>query len=265
MLQLEPLFQHGIGILVVAFRLAGILLFSPMLAGAAIPRQAIIFLVVTLAAAIYPGLEQHWHVPLDFNLVTLAQLFVTETLIGAIIGFVASLPIIAVQLGGQIMGQQMGLGLAQVFNPELSTNTGVVDQLMFFTALSIYISFGGIEAMFSALMNSYSSVPLGAMAFTAIPFELIIGTLSAGYELALRVAAPILAIMIVETFASGVLMKTIPQINIMSVGFAIKTIAGLVALAAAVGAIFAVFSDEAQAVLSSLLEWSTRIVPGVVV
>ena len=42
MLQLEPLFQHGIAIVIVAFRLAGILLFTPMLAGAAIPRQAII-------------------------------------------------------------------------------------------------------------------------------------------------------------------------------------------------------------------------------
>ena len=263
MLQLEPLFQHGIAIVIVAFRLAGILLFSPMLAGAAIPRQAIIILIVSLAAAIYPGLHHTWHVPMEFSLLTLAQIMVTETLIGAIIGFVASIPIIGVQLGGQIMGQQMGLGLAQVFNPELETNTGVVDQLLFYAALSIFISLGGIEAMFGALMNSYESVPLGAMTLTSIPLDLILGTLSAGYELAIRVAMPVLAIMIIETVASGVLMKTIPQINIMSVGFAIKTLAGLAALATAAAGIFAVFAEDATAVLNSLLEWSTRIVPGV--
>lgn len=261
MLEIAPLYQHGIAVLIVAFRLAGLLLFSPMLAGAAIPQQAKVILIVTLALAIYPAMPHAWQMPVHFSLVTVGQLMVTETLIGAAIGFVASLPILAVQLGGQIMGQQMGLGLAQVFNPELETNTGVVDQLLFYTALAVFISFGGIEATFAALMNTYESVPLGAMTLSAIPLELIVGTIAAGYELALRVAAPILGIMLIETVASGVLMKTIPQINIMSVGFSIKTLAGLAGLAAAVATIFVVFADEAARVLSSLHEWTTRIAP----
>ncbi len=261
MLELGPLYQHGIAMVIVAFRLAGLLLFSPMLAGAAIPRQAKVFLVITLAVAIYPAMPADWQMPMRFSLVTLGQLMVTEALIGAAIGLIASLPLIAVQLGGQIMGQQMGLGLAQVFNPELETNTGVVDQLLFYTALAVFISFGGVEAMFGAVMNSYESVPLGAMTLSAIPLELLVGTLSAGYELALRVAAPIVGIMVIETVASGVLMKTIPQINIMSVGFAIKTLAGLAGLAGALAAIFIVFADESASVLSSVLEWSTHILP----
>ncbi|MEL6795823.1 MAG: flagellar biosynthetic protein FliR [Planctomycetota bacterium] len=261
MLEVGPLFQHGIAVLIVAFRLTGLLIFSPMLAGAAIPRQAKVILVVTLAFAIYPALPTMWQMPMQFSLVTVAQLFVTETLIGAAVGFLASLPILAVQLGGQIMGQQMGLGLAQVFNPELETNTGVIDQLLFYTALAVFISFGGVEITFSALMNTYESVPLGAMTLTAIPLELMVGTLSAGFELAMRVAAPILGIMIIETVATGVLMKTIPQINIMSVGFSLKTLAGLFGLAAAVTTIFLVFADEAAGMLASLVEWTTRIAP----
>lgn len=261
MLELSPLFQHGIAVLIVAFRLTGLLIFSPMLAGAAIPRQAKIILVVTLAFAIYPALPTTWQMPMQFSLLTVAQLFVTETLIGAAIGFIASLPILAVQLGGQIMGQQMGLGLAQVFNPELATNTGVIDQLLFYTALAVFISFGGIEATFSALMNTYESVPLGAMTLTAIPFDLMVGTLASGFELALRIAAPILGIMIIETVATGVLMKTIPQINIMSVGFSLKTLAGLFGLSAALATIFIVFADEAARMLASMIEWSTRIEP----
>ncbi|MEO1584432.1 MAG: flagellar biosynthetic protein FliR [Planctomycetota bacterium] len=262
MLALEPLFQHGIAMLVVAFRLAGILLFSPMLAGAAIPRRAKVFLVLTLAVAVYPGLDPTWHLPMRFSLLTVGQLMITETLIGAAIGFIASLPILAVQLGGQIMGQQMGLGLAQVFNPELETNTGVVDQLLFFSALAVFISLGGIEAIFGSLIHSYESVPLGAMTLTMIPLDMIVGVLGAGYELALRVAAPVVAIMIIETVASGVLMKTIPQINIMTVGFAIKTLAGLFALGAASAAIFTVFAEEAVSVMNALLEWSQRPMPG---
>ena len=256
MLEVEPILHHGTSIMVVAFRIAGLLLFSPVLAGAAIPARAKILLVVVFATAVYPALGAGWHEPMHFSLVTLGQLMVTETLIGAAIGLVASLPIVGIQLGAQIMGQQMGLGLAQIFNPEIETTTGVVDQLMFYAALAVFISMGGMEAIFVTMMNTYDHVPLGAMTLRAVPLELLVGTLSAAFELAMRVAAPILAIMLVETIASGVLMKTIPQINIMSVGFAIKTLAGLAALTAASASIFMVFGDEAERVLWLISEWT---------
>ncbi|MEM9166981.1 MAG: flagellar biosynthetic protein FliR, partial [Planctomycetota bacterium] len=249
MLDVEVLITHGLGMLVVAFRLSGLLLFSPVLAGAAVPRQAKIALVFMLAAAVYPGLAVEWQQPLNLSLVTLGQLMVTETLIGAAIGFVASLPIVAAQVAGQIMGQQMGLGLAQVFNPEFETDTGVVDQLMFFSALAVYISLGGLEAIFVAMMNTYDHVPLGGMTLTSIPLELSVGMLSSGFEIAFRVAMPVVAIMVVETVASGVLMKTIPQINILSVGFSIKTLAGLFALAIATAGMYFVLAGEAERVL----------------
>jgi flagellar biosynthetic protein FliR len=256
MVGIETIYAGGIAVLVVAFRFAGLLLFSPVLAGAAIPESAKIFLVVVLAAAVFPGLEQSWHRPHTFSLLTLAQLFVTETLIGAAIGFVASIPILAVQLGGQIMGQQMGMGLAQIYNPELDANTGVVDQLLFYGALAVFISFGGLEAVFIAMTNTYQHIPLGSMTLTALPLELVVGTLAAGYELAVRVAAPVVAIMLIETVASAVLMKTIPQINILTIGFSIKTIAGLAGLAAATSSIMLVFSDEAARVLTMLTDWA---------
>ncbi|MGP1271902.1 MAG: flagellar biosynthetic protein FliR [Phycisphaerales bacterium] len=256
MLEFDPIVQHGLSVLVVAFRLAGLLLFSPVIAGAAIPASAKVFLVVVFAAAVYPALGAEWHAPPELSLVTLGQLMVTETLIGSAIGLVASLPIVGVQLGAQIMGQQMGLGLAQIFNPEMETTTGVVDQLMFYGALAVFISLGGLEAVFIAMMNTYEHLPLGAMTLHAVPLELLTGTLAAGFELAMRIAAPILAIMLIETVASGVLMKTIPQINIMSVGFALKTLAGLAALAAASASVFMVFGDEAVRVLWLLQEWT---------
>ncbi|MEO0631274.1 MAG: hypothetical protein AAFY46_11195, partial [Planctomycetota bacterium] len=56
-------------------------------------------------------------------------------------------------------------------------------------------------------------------------------------------------------------MKTIPQINIMSVGFSLKTLAGLFGLSAALATIFIVFADEAARMLASMIEWSTRIEP----
>lgn len=253
---LEPIFQHGLVAMLVAFRLAGVLLFSPIVASAGIPVRAKAFLVLTLAAAVYPVVGPAWSADADITLATLGQIMVTETLIGASIGFVASIPIVAMQLGGTIMGMQMGLGLAQIYDPMNGENSSVVDQIMFYLAIAVFLMLGGLDAMFVALISTFDSVPLGSMTLHAAPVELVTGVLASGYELALRVSAPVVAIMFLETVASGVLMKTIPQINILSIGFAIKIMAGLFGLAGALVAIEAVFTDELRAVMDAIMQWS---------
>lgn len=264
MLALEPLFHHGLTLMLVVFRLAGVLLFSPVIAGASIPRAAKVVLVVMFAAAIYPALPVTWHVTPDVSLVTLGQLMFTETLIGASIGFMVTIPIVAMQLAGSIMGLQMGLGLAQVFNPEMGGNSGVIDQLMFYLAVAIFVSIGGLDLMFLALVRTFEHIPLGHMTLMATPVDVLTGLMHSAYELALRVAAPVLSIMFLETLASGVLMKTIPQINILSIGFAIKTIAGLVGLVGALVAIESVFIEDLRATLMIVMDWITLGAPEVV-
>jgi|MDTD01.2.fsa_nt_gb flagellar biosynthetic protein FliR len=253
---IEPIFQHGIVLMLVAFRLAGVLLFSPIVASAGIPTRAKAFLVITLAAAVFPTIEPSWHASADMTLANIAPIMVTETLIGASVGFIASIPIVAMQLGGTIMGMQMGLGLAQIYDPMNGENSGVVDQLMFYLAAAVFLMLGGLDIMFMALIGTYESVPLGSMAMHAAPVELITGILSSGYELAMRVSAPVVAIMLLETVASGVLMKTIPQINILTIGFAIKIMAGLFGLIGALMAIEVVFTDELRSVMSQLTQWT---------
>ncbi len=253
---IEPIFQHGIVLMLVAFRLAGVLLFSPIVASAGIPTRAKAFLVITLAAAVYPTIQTSWHASADMTFANILPIMVTETLIGASVGFIASIPIVAMQLGGTIMGMQMGLGLAQIYDPMNGENSGVIDQLMFYLAAAVFLMLGGLDVMFMALIGTYESVPLGAMTMQAAPVELITGILGSGYELAMRVSAPVVAIMLLETVASGVLMKTIPQINILTIGFAIKIMAGLFGLVGALLAIEVVFTDELREVMSQLTQWT---------
>jgi flagellar biosynthesis protein FliR len=56
--------------------------------------------------------------------------------------------------------------------------------------------------------------------------------------------------------AMGFLMKTMPQINILSVGFAIKIVVGLTILAATLYAIDEVVVDELSGIIDHVLRWS---------
>ncbi|MCH7766513.1 MAG: flagellar biosynthetic protein FliR [Acidobacteria bacterium] len=57
------------------------------------------------------------------------------------------------------------------------------------------------------------------------PLDMVIGTLSASFELCLRVAAPIVTVILLIMIAMGFIMKTMPQINVLTIGFAMALLA----------------------------------------
>ena len=189
------------------------------------------------------------------DLVELVPLMFAELLIGMAIGLIAGLPLIALEMGGYVMGYQMGLSLAESFNPELDTNGSVVGQLLFYLGVFIFISIGGLETLFVALADSYHTVPLGMFLAGDVPLDLLAGVLSSGFEVALQVASPIVGVVSLLYVSMGFIMKTMPQINIMSIGFAAQILAGLITLTLLLGTISVVASDEITATLELLLDW----------
>lgn len=158
------------------------------------------------------------------------------------------------------MGQQLGLGLAAVYNPAMETDGDLVGELLLYLAMAVFMTLGGLEAAFLAVARGFEHLPPGAMAAgpaAESALGVAVGLVHAGFELALRVAAPVLCILMLETLAAGLVMKTMPQLNILSVGFAVKIVLGFMALAAAVYAVGDAVGEEMQRGLRAMLVWST--------
>lgn len=263
MINFEPFLQHLVPFSLVVARLAGLFVFTPLLANRMVPRKFRALLAVMFAAAVYPGLPGEWHAAPMVDLSGLVPLLLGETLIGLVMGFIAGLPIVSLDMAGVITGHQMGLGLGRVYNPDLGEDTDSLGQLLMYVGLSGYVAVGGLDAMFLALVFSFHRVPVGGLsAPDAVPIDAIVGVLTSGTELALRVAAPVLCIIFALMIAIGLLGKTMPQINIMSVGFTLKIFMGLGLLAISMAAIQQVSSEEIERVLSMIVEWGRTMTPG---
>ncbi|HYE02595.1 MAG TPA: flagellar biosynthetic protein FliR [Phycisphaerales bacterium] len=254
--------QHIEPFLLVLARLGGLFIFAPMLGSTAVPVRARALLALALAAALYPlvrvaGTPAGSTLPATPGLAALGLVMGFEVLIGLAVGLLAAIPIYAVQLGGHLMGQQIGLGLAGVYNPALETESDALGELMLYLAIAAFIALGGLENLFFALARTFEGLPPGAAAGLAPPLDLALALLSSGFELALRVAAPVLGILMLETIATGFLMKTIPQINILSIGFAIKIVLGLAALIAGLAVVREAAGEELLAAGRELLSWAS--------
>ena len=75
-------------------------------------------------------------------------------------------------------------------------------------------------------------------------------------EIGLRIAAPVLCIVLAETIAAAFIMKTMPQLNIMTIGFAMKVVIALFALIGSVRAIEVLTQQDIIATLDAIANWA---------
>ncbi len=244
--------------LLALLRMSGLFVFAPLLSSIAIPGKVKALLVFVVALAVFPTLPAAARVTVEMDVFSLAIAGVFEVLLGVVIGLIALLPVLAVQLGSSLIGQQMGFGLAQVYNPALETESDPIGELLLHLSIIAFIAMGGLEALFLCVARSFEKVPLGGVTVSSVPSQMVLGAVEGGMELALRISAPVLGIILIETIAMGFLMKTMPQMNIMSIGFAIKIVLGFAGLIAAMGAIDAAISGHVVEVGRALMSWSGK-------
>ena len=255
--------DHLPAALLVVFRIGGLMIFGPVFGSSVIPVRVRVFTAFAIGLAAYGLLSSKLHVGegLKLDLWTLAPLIAMELLIGLVIGYVASLPMVAVQTGGLIMGQQMGLGFAQLYNPAIEDEADIIGQLMFFMALAGFLAIGGHESMMLAVLNSFEHVQLGGFVPDQSMISLVTGLLMSSLELALRVSAPLLALIFLETVAMGFLAKTVPQLNILSLGFPIRIMGGLLIVAVGLVVINDVTMDSVNEAITAMFEWIGQLSP----
>lgn len=254
MVGIESILVHAIPFLMVLTRITGVFIYTPMLTSTSIPTMFKAMLALMFAIAIYPFVPLTT-LPETIDLMSLAPMLFTELLIGLTIGLIAGIPMIAIQMGGYIMGYQMGLSLAESFNPELDTNSSVVGELLFFMSIFIYISIGGFETIFMILADSFHTIGSGTFSAGDAPLDLLLSVLASGFDLAIRVSSPIIGVISMLLIAMGFIMKTMPQINIMSIGFSIQILAGITTMTLLIGAIAMVAGDEMVHTLRMIHEW----------
>jgi len=163
----------------------------------------------------------------------LAMLAAKEMLVGFIIGLFFTILFIAVRIGGNVVGYQIGLIIANVFDPESNSQTSLLGEFWYVIAVLIFLAIDGHHAIISALSDSYQLVPIGVFNFTGPAGEQLIRISAYAFTIAIKLAAPVMITLFLTEVALGVVARTVPQMNIFIVGIPIKIGIGFLVLAAA--------------------------------
>jgi len=101
-------------------------------------------------------------------------------------------------------------------------------------AVVVYLIVGGHRALIGACLDTFRTLPLlGNRGLVPVDLEVLLQALALGTELALRVAAPALLALCLVNVALGFVSRTMPQLNIIAVGFSLKSLVGFAIMAVA--------------------------------
>jgi flagellar biosynthetic protein FliR len=208
-------------------RIAAWLFFDPLMGNRAAPMRTRLAVALVLTVAVTPILPNAQQISLmsaDGLLVLVQQIA-----IGAALGFCLRIAFSAVEFAGQIMGLQMGLSFATLFDPINGAQTPVISQFLVLTTALLLFAFNGHHVVIGALAQSFIDIPVGAT-LGAAGFMGVVqwgGTL---FITGLHIALPVTAALLATNLTIGMMTRAAPQLNIFAVGFPLTLGAGFLVL-----------------------------------
>ena len=239
--------QFAVFTLVLA-RVGALIMTAPIFGSAAIPIRARALLTVAISLILTPLLTTS--PPTDMtNLLVYARYLASEALIGLLLGFGITLLLSGIQLTGQIISQLGGTALADVFDPTLNSNLSVYSQLFYFLTLAMFVLLDGHRLVMDALLDTYAWMPPGHGSLGTGYVETLTTLLAQSFLLGIRAAAPTMTALLLATLVLGLIGRTMPQINILAVGFGVNSLLTLGCLFTTIGAIVWAFPLEAASAI----------------
>ena len=225
-----PLLQVMLALLAIGVRISGLMLFAPFFGSSVIPARIKAVLTLALTFLLYPMVG---HTIPQLPPSGWPLLVFSELLVGLGLGIVTSLVFDAVQMAGGVLSIQMGYSLVNILDPNTMVESTVVAMFHQSMVMLIFLRLDVHLWLLRALGNSFDYLPPGSAHLTR-PFTMMALDAGAGViETGIQIAAPVLSATLLTDIVLGLMGKASPQLPLMLLGPAIKSLLGLLVLIAA--------------------------------
>jgi flagellar biosynthetic protein FliR len=215
-LQIE---QYMLVLMLAAVRIFGLFLTAPMFAFRALPMQFRVLLTLLLAFYVFPFVgSANFPAPggsINFFFVIL------ELGIGAFIGFMIRLGLMAVDVAAEVLSFQAGFSFASTFFNDPMLDSGLVGQFLGLIVIALCFALNIHLLVIDLVLSSFKTLPFGVWP-SQWNIQSVVDILTSSFRLGLILAMPVLLVYIMFNMTQAFLGRTSPQMNLFSVGFAIS-------------------------------------------
>lgn len=203
---------------------------APAFGGSFAPPHVRVGLAMILSLILMPVVA----VPAVASLTGIAMVIARELAIGLAMAMGVRALIAGAELGGHLAGGQLMLSYGSTIDPQGGVRNTVLASLYGNLTLLTFFLINGHHALVRALGASYAAIPIGSGGIDGSLALSVMRLLGVVFTFGLRLAAPVIVVMLVVEIATGLISRTAPAINLMVVGTPLRLIVGLLAVAAVI-------------------------------
>lgn len=224
-----------ISFLLVFFRIGAILFTAPFFSIRNLPFQVRVLLSFTLAIVITSAILPYKGVmSISTPLNNVWEYFIAsarEVILGISIGFMAQLIFTGIQFAGQLIGNDIGFGMMNIFDPSTHSTVTITAELNTVIAGLIFIVTYSHHYILMGLAKSFDTIPI-AVWYPNTTFIKHLNTVASGiFSTGFRIALPIIGVVFLSKIALAMIARTMPQMNVFIIGFPIQISLGLLVMA----------------------------------
>jgi flagellar biosynthetic protein FliR len=223
-------------------RFSAIFAFFPFFSHTSIPislRTAFTFYITVL---FFPLIPEYL-----FDNITVASIMIavmSEILVGFMASIMLSIAFGLLHFAGEQISFIMGFQMASAIDPATGTNSTVIGQFLTLIAILFILGIDGHHMIILYANKAITMVPLGSLVFNHNIVEYLIMAMGSFFMIGFSIAFPVVSIGLLSDLIFGMMMKTMPQFNLLTVGIPIKTGVSLLILTFVIGGMMLVFKSE---------------------
>jgi flagellar biosynthetic protein FliR len=245
--------------LLIFVRTIGLFIMVPLFSNSSIPNISKIGLAFFISAIVINTIDYSVAVSstdfLNYGLVLAKEFFV-----GWLIGFSAYLAYSILMLVGQFVDYQIGFSMVNVFDPLSQIQLTITGNLYYYLALLLAIITNAHHIFIRGLIASFELIPIGSMVLSQSLNESVIGFMDQYFLVALQIASPFFAVMLITNIVLGILARTAPQMNLFVIGFPLKIILGLFVLLITLN----LFSNVTDIIIDNSIHFIDQTIKGMI-
>ena len=239
----------------------GMLLMSMPAIGVGVPRRVKALLALTMTALLLPAIADRpsmQNLPELNHLANLAIAIAREAMVGLLIGGTIQIVITGIQLAGEAITSTGGMQLGDSVDPTTQSSMPAMARMVVMLVTAVMLLGGGHRVVLGLLVESFDYVPPGNVVFHDSMMQAVIDCMTGALASGVRVSAPVVAALLLSNLVTGLISRTMPQINVLAIGLSVNSLALLVVTSLTIGSVAWIFQDDLAANVERLsLIWTS--------
>lgn len=221
--------DYFLAIFLIFLRVGAFLMLGRIFFPSGTPGTVKAFFAFILSYMIIGGIDYSVVNSIDNNFLLMFYC-VNEVMTGIILAMIVNICFDFIKFAGAWMDTHIGLSMINLFDASSQSTSTLLSNIFHWIGIMVFFLIDGHYMLIKSLIESFQVVSLGTTIIYQETINQVFLSISQYFIIGLKIAIPIVLIIIIADICMGLVSRSVPQLNVMILGMPLKILVGFLCI-----------------------------------